>query len=455
MTRKHWSAAAAMAALIVFTLCGAGRAAEVTDAAKEARAEKAAEAKAAGKPAPAWPQWRGPRGDGFSPEVPKTMPAKKLLWSQEVAGDCPAGLAVGEGVVVIGDHEEMQRDIYRAFDAVKGTPLWTLEYPNTKEMEYGAAPKATPLIHKGKVYLLNAWGTLFCLTLKDGKEVWKKDLVEAFDAGEVPTWGYCSSPLLLDGLVVVNPGGVGASVVALKPETGEVAWKGKGGPPNYSNFIVATFGGVKQVVGYDAMNCNGWDAKTGERLWDLPVESSGGYIVPTPLAVGDRLLLASSDEDTRLHGFEQGGKIKQEALCWSDEMYPEMSSPVVWGDKLVLGASEGLVCLDPADKLKLLWYDDSVSGLLGLVHFITGGDRALAFGDDGTAVLLQPDRKACKILGKEKLTGNTYAHPALAGGRLYCRDAKKLYCYDFGAGAGGGEAEAPKPPTIKLPPMPD
>ncbi len=381
---------------------------------------------------PPWPMWRGPKMSGYSPDVPQTLPSlAEPLWSHPMAGECNAPIAVAEGCVVIADHHE-DRDYWRCLDAETGEPKWVYDYPNTGEMDYGASPRACPLIYEGKVYCLSAWGTLFCLRLADGEVVWKKDFLTDFEAGQPPVWGYCCSPLAADGKILTNPGGTAGPVAALDPDTGEVVWTAEGGVPNYANFLVGTFGGVRQIVGYDTDSLGGWDLDTGKRLWTLPADSSGGYIVPAPVAVGGRILLASYAEDTRLHAFEEGGKIVAEPLARSEELYPEMSSPASWG-KLVIGASEGLVLLDPAADLADLWIFDEDPSVGGLCHFIVSSDRAMVFCDDGNVLLLARNRSECEVVGKAKVSGETWTYPALAGGRLYVRDKKALFCYDLSA----------------------
>ena len=380
-----------------------------------------------------WPGWRGPHGDGFSPEVPRRLPPKKLLWSQPMAGECHAPVSVGGGRVLVADHGN-ERDYWRCFDATDGTPVWTYEYANAEEMDFGAAPRAAPRIYRGKAYCLNAWGELFCLELAGGNVVWKKHLAREFQQ-KTPTWGYTCSPLVADEKLIVNPGGKGGPVAALDLETGNVVWTGEGDGMNYSSFIVGAFGGVEQVVGYDELTAGGWDLKTGRRLWSFEVDSSYGYIAPTPVAVAGKLLLTSDQEDARLIGFGPSGKIAQEPEGFNEDVAPEISTPTVWGD-VILGACTGLVLLDPSPSkdgkpLKTLWIYDAEDAVSGLCHVIASEDRALVMCEDGQLLLLAADRQSCQILDRMKLCDKTWVHPALAGGRFYVRDTTMLYCYDM------------------------
>jgi outer membrane protein assembly factor BamB len=377
-----------------------------------------------------WPGWRGPQGNGFSPEVPDRLPPEKLLWRREMAGECHAPISAAAGCVVVADHDP-NRDDWRCFAAADGRVRWVHDYANTEKMEFGAAPRAAPRIFGGRAYCLSAWGELFCLDLADGEVVWKKHLAREFHQ-KTPTWGYCGSPLVVDGKLIVSPGGEGGPVAALRPDTGDVVWTGEGKGLNYASFIAGTFGGVAQVVGYDETTAGGWDVKTGRRLWSLEVANAAGYLVPSPVAVAGGILLTSDQEDARLFGFDSNGAIEPEPRAQNQDVAPDVATPTVWGET-ILGAYAGLVLMDASaagdDLLKTVWIyyeDDSVNGLC---HTIVSEDRALVMCEDGQLLLLAFDRDACRILDRRKVCEKTWVHPALAYGRLYVRDKTTLYCY--------------------------
>jgi len=296
-------------------------------------------------------------------------------------------------------------------------------------MDYGSGPRATPLICRGKVYVLRAFGELHCLDLMTGATIWQKDLVKDFGVKRVPTWGYCASPLIAQGKLIVNPGG-NAALAALDPDTGEVVWQGEGDRANYSSFIVGDFGGVAQVVGYDAKSLGGWELKSGRRLWRLAVDASGGYIVPTPVAVGGNLLIADLNNPAQLFTFDNHGVIREPGIGTNEDFLPEVSTPVAAGD-LILGVADELLCLNASDGLKPLWSDDREDVFATDCHLIVDADHGLAFNTDGDVVLFSFDQQGEKVLGRRHLCGKTLMHPALAAGRLYVRDGQFLYCYQI------------------------
>src|SRR4029434_11218791 len=62
-----------------------------------------------------------------------------------------------------------------------------------------------------------------------GSTVGQRDLPREF-AAKLPTWGTCSTPLVVDDALIVNPGGPEASLVALDCATRRTRWATPGAP---------------------------------------------------------------------------------------------------------------------------------------------------------------------------------------------------------------------------------
>ena len=166
--------------------------------------------------------------------------------------------------MIVADRDAADRgDLIRCLNAQTGKDAWQVAYFTLGSIrDYGNVPRATPLIRGDKVYTLGGLGDLRCIELTKGKVVWSKNLARDF-GGHVPTWGYCASPLAVDDKLIVNPGARQAAVVALDCSSGKEVWRCAGLPPAYASFIAGTFGGVRQVVGYDEKSLGGWDLAGG------------------------------------------------------------------------------------------------------------------------------------------------------------------------------------------------
>ncbi|MCX8090292.1 MAG: PQQ-binding-like beta-propeller repeat protein [Verrucomicrobiae bacterium] len=384
------------------------------------------------EPGTDWPDWRGLNRDARVPRLPDLLPDQpRRVWSKPALNGAMAGLAVAEGCVLVADRDPGdERDVFRCLDASTGELRWLVEYPAPGRLDYGQFPRATPVVRDGCVWLLGAFGDLRCVRLRDGKLLWKRHLVRDL-GGRLPQWGASATPLLVDDLLIVNPGGPQASLVALEARTGRVRWKAPGPPAAYSSFIVATLGGQRQVVGLDAESLGGWDIKTGARLWRGAPPLSGDFNVPTPLVLDGKLFVATENNGARLYEFDPAGRIRPEPLATSSDLAPVTATPVAVGNR-VFGSTRGLVCLDTARGLRAVWhageaaFDEHAS-------FITDGRSVLAVALNGECVLLSVKADGCVIRSRVQLfeDGESWSHPAWAGDRLYVRGGASISCFDF------------------------
>ena len=372
-----------------------------------------------------WSQWRGPGRDGLSPEVPAQMPEKKLLWQQLLESDAPAGVAVANGFVVVACHVGAE-DQVRCYSADKGDLRWTYASKNTAKLDNGNGPRATPLICEGRIYTVSAIGECCCLDLAMGTVLWKLDLPKEFN-GRSSSWGYCSSPLIVDGKLIVSPLGQGVGIAALDPLTGKALWQTRGVGQPHSSFIAGAFGGVLQIVGYDGKELAGWDVR--ERQENLG----------PPAAKGERLQRRHAGERGRQapgrHGEQWCATLcvrarRQDRSATGGvepDLTPDIATPV-YHNGFVFGSGPDFMCLD-AKTLKTRWKESAEEAVTSFTMVVAGNQRLLVVNGDGEMALLTAQAEKFELLGKTKICGKTQSHPALTAGRLFIRDGKALYCY--------------------------
>lgn len=374
-----------------------------------------------------WSGWRGANSDALVGYLPEEMPAKNLLWKFKVAGECHAGLAGTSELVVLADHG-VGRDYWRALDIKSGKQMWEHSYPNGVKMDFGAAPRATPLIYQGRVFGLNALGNLLCLDLKTGQLIWEVNLSQKYAKEKGPDWGYCASPLVADGKIVSMTGSKEFALTAIDPNSGKIVWEAQGVGTNYASFLSSKVGKTVQIIGYEKGAVSGWSASDGKKIWSMEIDPGDGYTVTTPIVWNGKLLLTTQAEETRLYDFDQEGQIIPKPVATSTDLWPEMSTPVVVGD-LLLGSTQGLVVLALKDKLRTVWKFEDDEAIHGFNQLVASKDRALVATENGYMLLVAVNGEDSKVLGKIKVSGDTMVHPAVIGDRLVVRDKEFVYCY--------------------------
>jgi outer membrane protein assembly factor BamB len=385
---------------------------------------------------PDWPDWRGPRRDGTSHHVPTSLSEKaEFLWTSKTTGPGHSGVAVADGRVLLADKSANEKnDIWRCLDAETGKELWTLAYTAEGEMAYTNSPRATPVIHDGMAYLLGPFGHLHCVKPETGEVLWKTHLIDDF-GGKLPTWGMTATPLLVDDKLIVNPGATDASLVALDRKTGEIVWKSPGAGAAYAAPILNNFRGQRQVIAYDAQSLGGWDAATGERAWKIVPEKQGDYNVPTPIALGDKLLVATENNSTRLYGFTGRGyrgpvRVVQEPQHRFDDLAPDMITPVAYDGMVFCPHNANLYCLD-AKTLELLWKQRDMA-FYSYTSLVAGNGHVMILTIDGELLLVRANRKQYQLVARLRLFDNkkteVWSHPALVKGRLYVRHESSINC---------------------------
>jgi outer membrane protein assembly factor BamB/ABC-type phosphate/phosphonate transport system substrate-binding protein len=380
-----------------------------------------------------WPDWRGPGRAGRVPHLPAKLPSTpKIVWKKGAVIGGLAGLSISDDRLLVAERDLAdEKDVYRCFNATDGELIWRVSFHARGNLDYGNAQRAAPVIHNGRAYVLGAFGNLRCLEMSDGKLVWERSLISEFSA-VLPTWGTCSPPLIIDNLLIVNPGSTNASLAALDLTTGHTRWTTPGAPSSYCAFISGSFGGRPQIVGYDEHTLGGWDPQTGKRLWQLIPPIRGDFNVPTPNAVDGGILVATENNGTRFYQFSDSGEIIPRPTAHCPDLAPDTSTPVVTNGRVFGANHESLYCLD-LKTLRPIWHREEAN-LGDHASLVADDERVLITTLRGELILLDARANESPILSRMKLFEDNfevYAHPALVGSRLYTRAGDSVMCVDL------------------------
>ena len=381
-----------------------------------------------------WPQWRGPTRDGsIDAALPAQWPeALKKRWEVTVGTGHASPVVSGNRVVVIA--REGEQEIVRALDLASGKEMWRAAYPapfdvNPAARSHGPGPKSTPAIAGGRVFTLGISGILSAFDLASGKLLWR---VPAPDAQ--PDYGAATSPLIDGTSVIVHVGGFeNGALTSFDAATGKPRWQWTGDGPGYGSPIIATFGGVRQVVAQTQKLLVGLDAATGALLWQMPFTTEFDQNAFTPVVFRDLLIFGGIDWPlTAVRLKLADGKWIGESV-WTNPQTPMfMSSPVPIGGTiygLTVRSRGQFVAVDAASG-KTLW---ATQGREGENASIMGSPSwLLASTTDGNLVVARTNPQKYEEVRRYQIAPSAvWAHPAITGTSIIVKDADKVIRWSF------------------------
>jgi outer membrane protein assembly factor BamB len=385
-----------------------------------------------------WPQWLGPNRDGSTVEkVAAWKGDLKTAWRQP-ASEGHSSPVVADGRVYLHSCENGKEiEIVQCYEAGTGKLIWYQDYPRGPfKGLFGNGPRATPAMADGKLFTFGATGILSCLDAKSGDKIWQLNTTKEFSPPPLK-FGASSSPLVVGNKVLVAVGAKGASVVAVDKNDGKVLWKSLDDRASYSSPILIGSEKDPMAVFLTQKGLVGLRVEDGSPLWNFPFQDQLAESSTTPVRVGDKLLISSITLGTAMLSVDsKDGKTTPKQDWMTKDLTCYFSTPVAVGPDHVylvtgslLGGQSTLHCLD-AKKGTVLWKKESV-GKYHASLLRTGDNKLLMVEEAGNLVMIDPDPKMYRELARTKICGKTWAHPAVADGRLFIRDDKQLVCVDL------------------------
>lgn len=380
---------------------------------------------AAGVLAQDWPQWRGPNRDGkaagfTAPQSwPKTLEAK---WRKTVGtGDATPAL-FGDKLYVFT--REGDEEVIRCLEADSGQMVWNVRYKARAVTGAAAShpgPRSSPTVADGKVVTLGVGGILSCLDAASGKLAWRSDAL----ANVVPQFFTAMSPIVADGMCIAHLGGEGeGAVIAFDLATGNQKWKWTGDAPAYASPVLMTVEGTKQLVVQGEKSLAGIAASDGKLLWQVPAAPQRRFFVnsASPVVDGSTVIYTGQGAGTRAISIEKGDSGFAAKELWANKQLGTTFNTPVLKDGFLFGLSDrgNFFCLD-ARTGKTAWTDTARRDRFGAI--VDAGAVLVALPSNSQLIAFKPDGKKYEELAAIKVAQSpTYAHPVVAGKRIFVKD---------------------------------
>ena len=377
-----------------------------------------------------WTSLRGPNRDGKYDEmqVLTNWPSQglQLLWKEPV-GVGYASISVAEGRAYTIEQRRRQ-EVVAAYDVNTGREVWTQAWNAEYTDSTGDGPRTTPTWDDGWIYALGATGELRCLNAKSGAVRWGKNILSENGADNLQ-WAVASSPLIVDDKVIVLPGGPnGKSVVAYNKTTGAPVWKVQNDRQAYVSPMLVTLAGRRQILVVSAARVFGLAPEDGALLWSQTWDTDMGINASQPIVVDQNQFFISSGygKGAALVEISGSGNSYQAKSVWTNINMKNKFNSSVLHEGHVYGLDEGiLTCLDVKTGTRK-WK----GGRYGYGQVILASGHLIVMTDAGELVLVKASPNEFTEVAKFKaLDGQTWNVPAIAGGRLFVRNAKEMAAY--------------------------
>lgn len=398
-----------------------------------------------GKPADIsgeWPVFRGKNLDGMASDAtplarqwPQGGPRK--LWSVEM-GEGYAGPAVWSGRVYVLDYDRLaSADALRCLSLADGKEIWRYSYPVAVKRNHGMS-RTVPAVTDQYVVTLGPKCHVNCLDPTTGERRWTIDLVGQFGA-TVPPWYAGQCPLIDSGRVILAPAGPDALLIAVDCKTGQTVWKSPNPRAWKMTHVSVTpmeVAGRRMYVYCGSGGVAGVAADDGSLLWDTADWKISIATVPSPVVLPGGKVFFSGGYNAGAAMMEvqkEGDKFVVKTLfkLKADRFGSTQHTPILLKDHLygVREKDKEVVCLDL--KGKQVWASGS-QHRFGLGPYLIADGLMYVMNDDGRLTMAEASPAGYKQLAEAQvLEGHDAWGPmALVAGRLLVRDLTRMVCLD-------------------------
>ena len=372
-----------------------------------------------------WPGFRGPDRDGIIHglriETDWSASPPIELWRRPI-GPGWSSFAV-HGNLLYTQEQRGNNEVVACYNSTTGEPVWKhSDAARFFESNAGPGPRGTPTLSNGRVYTFGATGILNALDARNGVVVWSRNAASDTDT-KIPIWGFSSSPLVVDDVVIVA---VAGSLIAYEISTGDRRWFNTAGNACYSSPHLLSIDGVTQIVLLNETGVAGKMPADGTLLWEH--SWPGGPIVqPALTADGDILITANEKSGLRriavAHGSD-GWTIKER---WtSEQLRPYFNDFVVHKSHAYGFHSRTLMCID-LETGERLWKGGRYGGQLVL---LADQDVLLILSEKGELALVEATPDQFTELSRfPAIEGKTWNHPALVNDILLVRNTQEMAAF--------------------------
>jgi len=377
-----------------------------------------------------WPGFRGPQRDGvvrgvrIDTDWAQKPPA--AIWRRPI-GPGWSSFAV-RGHLFYTQEQRGEHEIVSCYDLTTGKPVWThRDAARFYESNGGAGPRGTPTLSNDRVYTFGATGILNALDIRNGAAVWSRNAASDTKT-KTPLWGFASSPLLVNDVVIVA---AASSLAAYDISNGNPRWFGPGGIGGYSSPHLVTIAGVVQVLLLNGEGMISVNPTDGTVLWKHVWEGDS-IVQPGITADGDILIGSGSGLGSEVGvlrlAVNKGANGWTATQRWTSAgLKPYFNDFVVHKDLAFGFDGSSLACIDLKDGSRK-WKGGSFGH--GQIVLLADQDLLIVVSEEGELALVRATADQFAEMARFKaIEGKTWNHPVVAGDVLLVRNSEEMAAF--------------------------
>jgi outer membrane protein assembly factor BamB len=374
-----------------------------------------------------WPGFRGPDRDGIIHGVQIktdwTASPPVELWRRPI-GPGWSSVAV-HGDLLYTQEQRGDDEVVACYNVTTGKPVWKhRDAARFWESNAGAGPRGTPTLSNGRAYTFGGTGILNALDAATGNVVWSRNAASDTHK-KLPGWGFASSPLVVNDVVIVAAAG---SLAAYDIATGEPRWFGPDGGSGYSSPQLFTIHGVPQILLLSGTGATSVSPTDGKKLWEYALPPGARILQPALTTDGDILLHDGEGNAMRRVSVAQGPSGWTAEERWNSYgLNPYFNDFVVHKGHAFGFAGTSIACIDLKDGERK-WKDGRYGN--GQLVLLADQDLLLVLSEEGELALVgaSPD-KFTEFARVPAIEGKTWNHPVLVGDVLLVRNGQEMAAF--------------------------
>jgi len=376
-----------------------------------------------------WTNWRGPNGNGIAAEGQKVpvefSETKNAHWKATVPGrGHSTPIVLGDRILITTAREQEQTQSVLCYSFSTGKLLWEnvlIEGKLPAQIHRKNTHASPSVATDGKrIYALFFVSgdrlNLFSLSL-DGKELWRKDIGRFYPERH---FGYGSSPLLVDGNIVVSAESEGDGfIAAFDSDNGKEVWRTKrtAARSSYGTPVLANLNGTDQIVLYGAERVVSYDPKSGRELWSV---AGGDPLVANSVVWNDGVVFVSGGYPGRETWAIDVAKRER---IWTSPVKCYEQSMLLIDDALYGVAEGGLVHCWDAKTGEMNWRERLTKGPESASPILAGGHIYHA-NEEGKVFVIKPNAEKMELVAENQVGEEIFATPVICRDRILIRSAK-------------------------------